>query len=184
MRQIKSARISKKWTARGRLVSKVGLEFKTQGKGRGLVPSPYSEGTNWDAHLYFGWMPQDGPPVVRICTFQYETLSGIEQFCEYHMLLPICFKQEPTGMNGMNKKTCTRISRVQATTPSSEAAWTKTNKTCLWEKKSNASESFNLKRENVELGAFFSYLKVLAIINIPRLLGLYGENIGPPGLAG
>ena len=184
MRQIKSARISKKWTARGRLVSKVGLEFKTQGRGRGLVPSPYSEGTNWDAHLYFGWMPQDGPPVVRICTFQYETLSVIEQFCEYHMLLPICFKQEPTGMNGMNKKTpesheCKRQRRLQKQH--------KQKRTRLVSEKKRATpakaSTWSAKTWSLEL--FFHIWKtVLAIINIPRLLGLYGENIGPPGLAG
>ena len=39
----------------------------------------------------------------------------------------------------------TRISRVQATTPSSEAAWTKTNKTCLWEKKATPAKGATLR---------------------------------------
>ena len=49
-----------------------------------------------------------------------------------------------TAVNGINEKN-TRISRVQATTPSSEAAWTKTNKTCLWEKKATPAKGATLR---------------------------------------
>ena len=41
------------------------------------------------------------------------------------------------------------ISRLQATTPSSEAAWTKTNKPCLWE---NEQRTLRLQERRLQLG--------------------------------
>ena len=87
-----------------------------------LIPSPFSEGTKRDAISILG----DEPHAVRMRTLRFQ---WDWTFCEYNF---------PLAKFSWNKNVPLwtskhRILRVQATTPSSEAAWKKTSKTSLWE---------------------------------------------------
>ena len=100
-----------------------------------VFPSPYSEGTKRDA--ISNCMSRTNQ---TLCA--YQILSVGWTFRENNFLLAICLR---TRRYEWNERENTRILRMQATTPSSEAAWTETNKTCLWEKRAAHAKAARAK---------------------------------------
>ena len=75
---------------------------------------------------------REEPAAVRMRTLRSQTLLIF-----FRVQFPFCnLLERNTYRYGWSKREYTRISRVQATAPFSEAAWTKMNMTCLWAKAS------------------------------------------------
>ena len=98
---------------------------------------------------------QDEPFVVCMRTASISNTFRNWSLCGYNFLLAI---KTRTYRYEWNERENTRISRVQAWTPSPEAAWANRSKTCLWEgrlatpaKAATLSEgfSFAVKPENL-----------------------------------
>ena len=95
-----------------------------------LVPSHFSEGTNREAiSILVDGMFRTNQTLCACARFD---ISGIELVASTISFLQF---SSNTCRYEWNERENTRISRVQPRTPSSEAAWRKTNKTCLWETK-------------------------------------------------
>ena len=96
-------------------------------------------------HLDFGWLVDwliEWCGRTTRCAYAHASISVGLNFL--WVQCPCNFLETRTCRYEWNER---EISRVQATTPSSEAAWTKTNKPCLWE-----NEQRRLQEQRLKLG--------------------------------